>query len=174
MDSPRGRVFLMKAGLEGRIEMSPTVVRHFDACLGCMACVTACPSGVQYGPLIERTRAQIEKHYDRPLADRLFRSLLFSLLPYPGRMRIAMAPLVVFGPILRALERSGMLNILPRRVRSMIAVAPQPSWRSLTSRAPEHTPASGSPRPAGGRADRMRAAPGLLRCQPRDHRRAGR
>ena len=105
MDSPRGRVYLMKAGLEGRAEMSSTFVGHFDACLGCMACVTACPSGVQYGPLIEHTRAQIERHYDRPIGERLFRSLLFALLPYPGRLRIAMAPLVVLGPILRALER---------------------------------------------------------------------
>ena len=60
MDSPRGRIYLMKAALEGRVEMSPSYVRPFDTCLGCMACVTACPSGVQYGPLIERTRSQIE------------------------------------------------------------------------------------------------------------------
>jgi len=55
MDSPRGRIYLMRAGLDGRAGMSEAFVRHFDACLGCMACVTACPSGVQYGPLIERT-----------------------------------------------------------------------------------------------------------------------
>src|SRR5678809_867748 len=72
-------------------------------------CVTACPSGVQYGPLIEHTRAQIERHYTRPLGDRLFRSLLFALLPYPGRLRVAMAPLVILGPILRALERRGAI-----------------------------------------------------------------
>jgi glycolate oxidase iron-sulfur subunit len=146
MDTPRGRVYLMKAGLEGRAEMSSTFVSHFDACLGCMACVTACPSGVQYGPLIEHTRAQIERHYTRPLGDRLFRSLLFALLPYPGRLRLAMAPLVILGPILRALERSGALNMLPRRIRSLIAMAPQPSLGSLMTRAPEHTPASGTPR----------------------------
>jgi glycolate oxidase iron-sulfur subunit len=146
MDTPRGRVYLMKAGLEGRAEMSSTFVSHFDACLGCMACVTACPSGVQYGPLIEHTRAQIERHYTRPLGDRLFRSLLFALLPYPGRLRLAMAPLVVAGPILRALERSGALNMLPRRIRSLIAMAPQPSLGSLMMRVPEHTPASGAPR----------------------------
>jgi len=146
MDSPRGRVYLMKAGLEGRAEMSSTFVSHFDACLGCMACVTACPSGVQYGPLIEHTRAQIEKHYDRPIGDRLFRSMVFALLPYPGRLRVAMTPLVVLGPILRALDRTGVLNVLPRRIRSLIAMAPQPSWRSLTSRTPDHTPSSGSSR----------------------------
>jgi len=147
MDTPRGRVYLMKAGLEGRAAMTPTFVSHFDACLGCMACVTACPSGVQYGPLIERTRAQIERHYERPFGERLFRSLLFSILPYPGRLRLAMAPLVILGPILRALERSGALNLLPHRVRSMIAVAPQPSMASLVSGGvPEHTAAAGPAR----------------------------
>jgi len=147
MDTPRGRVYLMKAGLEGRAAMTPTFVGHFDACLGCMACMTACPSGVQYGPLIERTRAQIERHYERPLGERVFRSLLFAILPYPARLRLAIAPLVVLGPILRALERTGVLNLLPSRVRSLIAVAPQPSLASLMSNGvPEHTSASGTPR----------------------------
>ncbi|PYR82707.1 MAG: glycolate oxidase [Acidobacteria bacterium] len=141
MDSPRGRVYLMKAGLDARAEMTPTFVSHFDKCLGCMACVTACPSGVQYGPLIEKTRAQIERHYERPLGERLFRSILFALLPYPARLRIAMAPLVIFGPLLRALA-----GVLPRRIRSLIAVAPQPTLASLTTRAPEHTPAVGASR----------------------------
>jgi len=146
MDTPRGRVYLMKAGLEGRAGMTPTFVSHFDACLGCMACVTACPSGVQYGPLIERTRAQIERHYTRPAGERLFRSMLFSILPYPSRLRIAMAPLVILGPLLRALERSGLLNVLPRRVRSLIAVAPQLTLGSLTTRMPEHTASVGTSR----------------------------
>ena len=146
MDTPRGRVYLMKAGLEGRVEMTPTFVSHFDACLGCMACVTACPSGVQYGPLIERTRAQIERNFTRPFGDRLFRSMLFAVLPYPSRLRLAMAPLVILGPILRSLERGGLLNLLPRRVRSLIAVAPQPSLRALLSKAREHTPAVGESR----------------------------
>src|SRR6185436_12115816 len=73
MDSPRGRIYLMKAALEGRAELTGTFVQHFDACLGCMACVTACPSGVQYGPLVEHTRAQIERRYERSWLDRLFR-----------------------------------------------------------------------------------------------------
>jgi len=146
MDTPRGRVYLMKAGLEGRAAMTPTFVSHFDACLGCMACVTACPSGVQYGPLIERTRAQIEHHFTRPFGDRLFRSMLFAVLPYPSRLRLAMAPLVILGPVFRALERSGLLNLLPRRVRSLIAVAPQPSLGALLSKAREHTPAVGDSR----------------------------
>jgi len=141
MDSPRGRIYLMKAGLEARAEMTPIFVSHFDKCLGCMACVTACPSGVQYSPLIEKTRAQIERHYERPLGERLFRSMLFSVLPYPSRLRLAMAPLVVFGPLLRAFA-----GVLPRRIRSPVAVAPQPTLASLTTNAPEHTPAVGASR----------------------------
>src|SRR6478609_4713778 len=80
MDSPRGRIYLMKSGLEGRVAMTDAFVGHFDACLGCMACVTACPSGVQYGPLIEDTRAQIERRHQRGLLDRLFRKAIFMLV----------------------------------------------------------------------------------------------
>src|SRR5712672_2705732 len=95
MDSPRGRIYLMKAGLEGRAEMTPAFFDHFDACLGCMACVTSCPSGVQYAPLIEATRAQIERRYPRSLADRLFRGAIFALFPFPNRLRIALLPLAL-------------------------------------------------------------------------------
>jgi glycolate oxidase iron-sulfur subunit len=146
MDSPRGRVYLMKAGLEGRAELSPSFVGHFDACLGCMACVSACPSGVQYGPLIERTRAQIERRYARSTGDRLFRDLLFEFLPYPGRLRFALAPLVVFGPWLRRIERRGWLDWLPARVRALLAVAPEATFASLRASVPAETPAVGSPR----------------------------
>ena len=110
MDSPRGRIYLMEAGLDRRAEMAPGFVRHFDACLGCMACVTACPSGVQYSPLIEATRGQIERRFARPLSDRLFRAAIFSLFPYPARLRYALAPLVVAGWVktfARALRRIG-------------------------------------------------------------------
>ncbi|MBI3049845.1 MAG: 4Fe-4S dicluster domain-containing protein [Acidobacteria bacterium] len=156
MDSPRGRIYLMKAGLEGRAALTPTFVRHFDTCLGCMACVSACPSGVKYGPLIERTRTQIERRYRRPLADRAFRALLFALLPYPGRLRLALAPLVVLGWLLKAAppslglrrtsDRSGLLRVLPPRLRSLVALAPPVSWSSLTARVPEETAAAGAER----------------------------
>lgn len=146
MDSPRGRVYLMKAALEGRAELSPAFVGHVDACLGCVGCMTACPSGVQYGPLIERTRAQIERRYPRPVGDRLFRDVLFELLPYPGRLRVAMAPLVVLGPWLRRLERRGWLGWLPPRIRALLAVAPQPTFAALRGSGPAETPAVGTPR----------------------------
>src|SRR3954454_16883791 len=95
MDSPRGRIYLMRAGVEERIPMTGSFVQHFDTCLGCMACETACPSGVRYAPLIEETRAAIEHHYQRPFAERLFRRLLFLLLPFPARLRVAALPLVL-------------------------------------------------------------------------------
>jgi glycolate dehydrogenase iron-sulfur subunit len=146
MDSPRGRIYLMKAGLEGRTDMSSSFVGHFDACLGCMACVTACPSGVQYGPLIEQTRGQIERRHGRTLGDRLFRAGLFALLPYPKRLRIAMAPLVLFGWFIDALVKTGFLNILPKRLRAVLTLAPKVTWASLTGTAPERTAAIGAPR----------------------------
>src|SRR6476659_2020372 len=80
MDSPRGRIYLMKMGLEGTAgpAMSDEYVGHIDKCLGCMACLTAGPSGVQYDKLIEATRAQVERNYPRTLSDRLFRNLIFT------------------------------------------------------------------------------------------------
>src|SRR6516162_7010616 len=73
MDSPRGRIYLMKMALAGRTEMSETWVSHFDSCLGCVACMPACPSCVEYGKLIEATRAQIERNYQRASSDKLHR-----------------------------------------------------------------------------------------------------
>jgi glycolate oxidase iron-sulfur subunit len=143
MDSPRGRIYLMKSALEGRTAMSPSFVRHFDACLGCMACVTACPSGVQYGPLVERTRAQIDRHYRRPVADRLFRAALFAVLPYPGRLRLVLVPLVVGGRAIRTLSRSRLFKRLPARLRALATLAPRVSWASLMRGLPERTAPDG-------------------------------
>ncbi len=91
----------MKAGLDGRTPMTPPFVGHFDACLGCMACVTSCPSGVQYAPLIEATRGQIERRHERALGDRLFRRAIFALFPHPARLRFALAPLALLQFVLR-------------------------------------------------------------------------
>nr|MBA2698589.1 4Fe-4S dicluster domain-containing protein [Nocardioidaceae bacterium] len=92
MDSPRGRIYLMQQGIEGE-PLSDSMVGHFDACLGCMACVTACPSGVQYDSLIEATRAQVERRHRRPAGERLLRSAIFALFPYPRRLRLLRGPL---------------------------------------------------------------------------------
>ena len=146
MDSPRGRIYLMKAGLEGRTPMTPTFVEHFDRCLGCMSCVTACPSGVQYGPLIEKTRAQIERLYPRSAGDRAFRALLFSVLPYPGRLRIALAPLALLSWLPKALDRVGLLGLLPSRIGALLRLAPPVSFAGLAARSPVETPAAGEQR----------------------------
>src|SRR5215813_3445917 len=82
MDSPRGRIYLMKSLAEGKEQLTDTMVSHFDRCLGCMGCVTACPSGVKYDALIEQTRAEVERHHTRSLFDRLFRGMIFTLFPY--------------------------------------------------------------------------------------------
>jgi len=95
LDSPRGRIYLMGSVLEEKIPLGDTVVEHLDKCLGCLACETACPSGVEYRFLIEASRAQIEKNYKRSAGDKLFRGMLFSLLPYPKRLG-RMLPLLYF------------------------------------------------------------------------------
>jgi len=150
MDSPRGRIYLMKAGVEGRAELTPSFVSHFDNCLGCLACVTACPSGVQYGPLIERTRAQIEQKYPRPAADRWFRRALMAVLPYPWRMRLAMLPLALTGGLLRRVlgadAAGGSGRGLLARLRSSLSVAPPVTLSGLFAGTPEVTPAKGKER----------------------------
>src|SRR5512133_77430 len=95
MDSPRGRIYLMNKGLDEEA-MNDTMVRHWDLCLGCMACVTACPSGVQYDKLIEATRAQVERRYERRADDKAFREMIFQLFPYRSRLRLAAGPLRLY------------------------------------------------------------------------------
>ena len=126
MDSPRGRIVLMRAGLEEGSEMSAELVTHIDQCLGCMACVTACPSGVQYDKLIEDTRAQVERNTDRRPVDRLFRRLLFETVTHPARLRL-LAPLLAVARRLgldRFVDRSPALRRFPR-LRALAALTPQ-------------------------------------------------
>jgi glycolate oxidase iron-sulfur subunit len=132
MDSPRGRIHLMDAALDGTVALNPTVTQHFDRCLGCMACVSACPSGVRYDRLIESTRAAVEDELTRPRGDRLVRGLLFRLLPYPRRMRVALR--------LAALGRHAPV---PARLRPLVDIAPR--WRGR-GEVPVLTPAAGVPR----------------------------
>ncbi len=124
MDSPRGRVYLMKAAVEDRVAFGPPLVQHMDTCLGCLACETACPSGVRYAPLIEETRATIERQARRTFADWLFRQLLFTVLPYPARLRLLSLPLAAAGFIKR---RPGLLALLPPRLRALTSLAPDAS-----------------------------------------------
>jgi glycolate oxidase iron-sulfur subunit len=144
MDSPRGRVYLMKLGKEGAVPFDDTYVQHFDACLGCMACVTACPSGVQYDELIEAVRPQIERNYRRSPADRAFREMIFQLFPYPTRLRAA----AVLGALYQhsLLKRSGLSKRLPARLRAVEELMPPAQLRGLTQRLPGVIPAKGTAR----------------------------
>jgi glycolate oxidase iron-sulfur subunit len=149
MDSPRGRIVLMKAGLEEGSELTPEMAEHFDRCLGCMACVTACPSGVRYDRLIEATRPQVERNLARPLRERVARRLLFATFTHPGRMRAAV-PLAAASRRLGAarLARSRALARAPH-LRTLVALGAAVPPASPFARLPERIRARG---PARGRA----------------------
>jgi glycolate oxidase iron-sulfur subunit len=131
MDSPRGRIHLMQQHVEGT-PITPEMAGHFDACLGCMACVTACPSGVKYDRLIELTRAEVERRHERDPQERAVRGIVFSLFPYPRRLRLLrpgmwlaerMAPLLTrvnpsLGAMAALAPRVERRQRLPRVVRA--------------------------------------------------------
>jgi glycolate oxidase iron-sulfur subunit len=123
LDSPRGRIYLIKDMLENGRAADAEVVTHIDRCLSCLACTTTCPSGVDYMHLIDHARAHIEKTYRRPLMDRLIRNLLAAVLPYPGRFRIALNLARLGRPTASLLKRvpalapfAAMLDLAPRAV----------------------------------------------------------
>ncbi|HEX8073988.1 MAG TPA: heterodisulfide reductase-related iron-sulfur binding cluster [Thermoleophilaceae bacterium] len=130
MDSPRGRIVLMRTGLEEGSELSATLVTHIDRCLGCMACVTACPSGVRYDQLIEDTRAQVERNFARTPWERCVRRAVFETFPHPARLR-PMAPAIALGhalglPSLARRRRGGLRGRLPR-LRTLLQLSPRRS-----------------------------------------------
>jgi glycolate oxidase iron-sulfur subunit len=145
MDSPRGRIDLMKGVAEGAIPLDAVVTGHLDACLGCMACVTACPSGVRYDLLIESTRATMDVQAPRGVLDRTFRNLIFALFPYPGRLRALAYPLTVvrLSGLQALIRKSGLLKLLPLRLAQLDALAPEVSFAELGATLPERTPAVG-------------------------------
>ena len=145
MDSPRGRIYLMRMAADGAAEMNEKWVGHLDACLGCMACMTACPSGVDYGKLIEATRAQIERNHPRSAAERAYRRMIFSTFTVPSRLRALLMPLRVYQKAgLQALVRkTGLLKLLPKRLRSMESLLPRLEKGEAL---PEVTPAQGAKR----------------------------
>jgi glycolate oxidase iron-sulfur subunit len=158
MDSPRGRIHLMKMIADGKEPLTPAAVGHFDRCLGCMACVTACPSGVQYNALIEQTRAMVERNHRRGLTDRMFRGMIFALFPYPRRLKLAMAIQLIYQRTgLRWLvHRLGLVRLLPRRLRNLEALMPPVSMARLADRLPAAQPA------AGPRRTRVALLPGCV------------
>jgi glycolate oxidase iron-sulfur subunit len=125
-DSPRGRIYLMNQGVTGE-PLSDSMVEHFDKCLGCMSCVTACPSGVKYDRLIEDTRAQIERRHPRTARDRALRTAIFALFPYPRRLRLLRGPLRAYqaSGLQRLVARSGLLPRLVPTLATLESLAPR-------------------------------------------------
>lgn len=141
MDSPRGRIYLMKMASQGEIQLNDAFTRHMDQCLGCMACVTACPSGVQYDKLIEATRPQIERNYRRSLPDKLFRELIFSLFPYPERLRLTVPFLWLYqkSGLSRLLNRPQIAERIPARLLGMEKILPPVSLGVFFAKTPTFT-----------------------------------
>ena len=147
-DSPRGRIDLARGLADGRLPLSAAVVSHLDRCLGCMACLAACPSGVRYDVVIEEAKAAVERAGVRPAGDRLFRSFIFSLFPYPARLRVAAFFLWAYRAIgLQWLvRRSGILKLLSRRLAQLESLAPPVTWHHVVARLPALVPAEGTRR----------------------------
>ena len=149
MDSPRGRIYQMIQVEKGRLPLGESFVRHIDLCLDCRACETACPSGVEYGKLVEVARGQIEKYYHRPPLTTLLRKLFYyEILPYPGRLQF-------LGRLLRVYQRSGlenlvlasrMLKLLPGRLEQVAQLAPRMEKPFFYDRLGKTFPAKGKRR----------------------------
>jgi glycolate oxidase iron-sulfur subunit len=144
-DSPRGRIVLMRVGNEAGSQASDEMRVHLDRCLGCMACVTACPSGVQYDKLIEQARPQVERNAPRPRRERLHRRLIFALFTHPGRLR-------ALAPVLWIQQQLGVNDALAARLgrvpelQAMLKLAPPVTRRAAIQRLPEVTLAQGTRR----------------------------
>jgi glycolate oxidase iron-sulfur subunit len=117
LDSPRGRIYLIKDMLEAGRPADERTVKHIDRCLSCLACMTTCPSGVHYMHLVDHARAHIEKTYRRPLMDRMLRAALARIIPYPGRFRLALLAAKLGRPFARFVPDA--------RLRAMLSMAPK-------------------------------------------------
>jgi glycolate oxidase iron-sulfur subunit len=148
MDSPRGRIHALKAIEAGELTLDATVAGHFDSCLGCLACVSACPSGVRYDQLIEATRPRLNAPELRSPAQQLWRRLLFGLLPYPTRLRALLQPLRAYaGTPLQGLVRGmGLTKVLGPQLAAMEQLLPPLSTDSFSDRLPQVIPAVGERR----------------------------
>ena len=164
LDSPRGRIYLVKEMLENSARPSAQVVKHLDRCLSCLACETHCPSGVSYRRIIDRGRAYVEEHYRRPLHDRVLRELLASILPHRGRFRVALTLAALARPLAGWFERTASLRSLALLLRlsqaaqAMRGTAPQPRVHPAQRRAYPAQTRVHPPHPAGEPAAALRRA----------------
>ena len=147
-DSPRGRIYLMDAISQGQAELDQTTSQHFDTCLGCLACVSTCPSGVEYDKLIASTRPQVERNVSRSWQEKMLRTIIFSLFPYPNRLSI-------FLPFFWLYKKMGfqtffrnvkILKALSPQLAAMESILPEITLKSLNSKYPSVVPANGEKR----------------------------
>lgn len=145
LDSPRGRIYLMKSASEGKIPMGGALVKHLDMCLGCLACEPACPSGVRYGTLIEASRSQIERRYERTFSENLRRSVIFSLFPYPGRLKLLLPLLYLYQKlgIRKFAESTGIMKAISPTLARMDEMLPDVDSPSVPRSIADTVPARG-------------------------------
>ncbi|KEF41064.1 MAG: glycolate oxidase [Cyanobium sp. CACIAM 14] len=145
MDSPRGRIHALKAISAGELALDATVAKHFDSCLGCFACVTACPAGVRYDVLIDAARPRLNAPELRSPAQRALRSLLFALLPYPQRLRALLAPLRAYAgtPLQGLARRSGLTRLFGPQIAAMETLLPPLTEEAFRDDLPVLVPAVG-------------------------------
>ncbi len=148
LDSPRGRIYLMKSASEGKIPMGGSLVKHLDMCLGCLACEPACPSGVRYGSLIEAGRSQIERRYERSFPEKLRRWVIFSLFPYPGRLKLLLPFFYLYQKlgIRRLVESSGILRAISPKLAQAEEMLPDVDSPSAPRALADVIPAKGEKR----------------------------
>ncbi len=142
-DSPRGRIYLMDAINKGEAPLSAASVKHFDTCLGCLACTTACPSGVQYDKLLIDLRPQIRRNHSRPWPQKAIRQLIFSLFPYPDRIRLLLTPLALYQKLglSKLMQSSGLLKRLSPNLAAMESLLPPVTASCFSDNLPELIPA---------------------------------
>ena len=122
LDSPRGRIYLIKDMLENNRVPDKKTVQHIDRCLSCLSCMTTCPSGVHYMHLVDHARAYIEEHYKRPLGERFLRAVLAQILPYPTRFRLALLGAKLVRPFVQFIPDArlrAMIKMAPKRIPSV-------------------------------------------------------
>ncbi|NEQ43760.1 MAG: (Fe-S)-binding protein [Leptolyngbya sp. SIOISBB] len=148
MDSPRGRIYLMDAINKGEVPFSETAVEHFDSCLGCLACTTSCPSGVQYDQLIAAVRPQVKRNHPRSLPEKFLRTLIFQLFPYPDRIRLLLTPLGLYQKlgVSKLVQKSGLLQRFSPNLAAMESLLPQVTAKSFQDNLPDVIPAQGHKR----------------------------
>jgi glycolate oxidase iron-sulfur subunit len=147
-DSPRGRIYLMKNVAEGRLMLPGNVARHLDLCLGCLACETACPSGVRYGQIMDKARCVVRERCSRPVTERLLRYFMANVMPYPARLEVALLPVRMLQAVGLGglLERPWFQRLFPSPARPMLSLVPDLPPMSVRHTLGETIPAEGTRR----------------------------